>query len=106
MAENEFVERELFRALSEMSAAEYILAIELIGGKREMGVLMEMARELELGERADFAICLANGTGWNLPLLRNNALDELRSEFPVLFKFMEEVACGINVRVQPIFSTN
>jgi len=104
--ENEFVERDLFRALSAMSAAEYILAIELIGGKREMGILIEMARELEPIERADFAICLANGTGFNLPLLRNHALDELRSEFPVVFKFMEEVVCGSIVGTKAIFSTN
>jgi hypothetical protein len=106
MAENEFVERELFRALSELSAAEYILAIELIEGKRELGVLIEMARELEPVERADFAICLANATEWNLPLLRNHALDELKSEFPVVFEFMEEV-CGNNIRVpKAIFSKN
>ena len=106
MAENEFIERELFRALSELSAAEYILAIELIGGKREMGVLVEMARELEPVERADFAICLATATGLNLPLLRNHALDELRSEFPVVFEFMEEVCCGNNVGTKAIFSKN
>ena len=104
--ESKFVERELFRALSELSAAEYILAVELIGGKREMGILMEMARELEPLERADFAICLANGTGVSLPLLRNHAMDELKSEFPVLFRFMEDV-CGSNLRVpKAIFSTN
>jgi hypothetical protein len=83
------VDHELFRALHEMSAAEYILAIELTQGKREMGVLIEMAREIEQRE-ADFVTCLANGTGFNLAMLRSQALDELKAEFPVVFKFLEE----------------
>jgi len=86
------VDHELFRALHELSAAEYILAVELTQGEREMGVLMEMAREIEM-PRADFVICLANGTGLNLPMLRSQALDELKAEFPVVFKFLEEY-CG------------
>ena len=84
------VDHDLFRALNELSAAEYILAIELTQGKRELGVLMEMAREIEQQE-ADFVACLANGTGKNLPMLRSRAMDELKVEFPVVFKFLEEL---------------
>ena len=96
-------DHELFRALNELSAAEYILAIELTEGKREMRVLIKMAREIEQRE-TDFVICLANGSGKNLPMLRSQALDELKTEFPVVFNFLEK-CCGKFLSL-PTFSKN
>lgn len=108
--------------LQMLNAAEFMLAMLLVNGVKTK-VLVRIARELplprsspisktEIGEEggetegADFVRCLANGTGENLPLLRSQALDELRSEFPTVFKFLEENNGSSRVIRVPVFGRN